>query len=103
MEDQEQNKIEAAGELLERLTNVYGCKSDLSKLAVKMTRMHRTLVQSFTSGFIIPFVREMAKMKRSGCFDARNSAAVEACEEMCKTIESKYGISDGDEIGLPCI
>ena len=72
------DKVEQAREILESLTNRFGCRQDLEDLAMKMASMHRTLVQSFTGGFIIPFVRELARMKRAERFDGRNAAACES-------------------------
>ena len=100
--EQETAVIEIAKEL-ENMTNVYGCHDQLASLANRMATMHRTLVQSFTSGFVIPFVRELAKMHRVGCEDGRNKAAAEACDEMCRALESKYDIGEDDELRLPCI
>ena len=56
-----------------------------------------------TSGFIIPFVRELARMKRNERFDGRNQAACEACLAMCEALESKYDIGEADELSFPCI
>lgn len=98
-----EEKVEKISSELEELTNVYGCHDSLASLANRMATMHRTLVQSFTSGFVIPFVRELAKMHRVGCEDGRNKAAAEACDEMCKALELKYDIGEEDEIRLPCI
>ena len=98
-----EEKIEKAREVLEDMTNVYGCRTDLEALANRMARMHRTLVQSFTSGLVIPFVRELARMKRTDRFDGRNQAACEACLAMCEALEAKYGIGETDELSFPCI
>ncbi len=97
------DKVEQAREILESLTNRFGCRQDLEDLAMKMASMHRTLVQSFTGGFIIPFVRELARMKRAERFDARNAAACEACLCMCEAIERKYDVKEGDELSFACI
>ena len=97
------DKVEQAREILESLTNRFGCRQDLEDLAMKMTSMHRTLVQSFTGGFIIPFVRELARMKRAERFDGRNAAACEACLCMCEAIEKKYEVKEGDPMGFAMI
>lgn len=97
------NKVEQAREILESLTNRFGSRQDLEDLAMKMASMHRTLVQSFTGEFIIPFVRELARMKRSERFDERNAAACEACLCMCEAIEKKYDIKEGDPMGFAMI
>ena len=96
-------KIDSACEILERLTNVYGCRNNLEEIANRMAHIHRTLVQSFASGFVIPFVRELARMKRSGRFDARNRAACEACLAMTEALEKMYDIGEMDELNFPCI
>ena len=97
------DKVEQAREVLESLTNRFGCRQDLEDLAMKMTSMHRTLVQSFTGGFIIPFVRELARMKRADRFDGRNASACEACLAMCEALEKKYDIKEGDPMGFAMI
>jgi len=97
------DKVDDARMRLEALTNRFGCREDLEQLAMKMAAMHRTLVQSFTGGFIIPFVRELARMKRAERFDARNAAACEACLCMCEAIEKKYDIKEGDPMGFAMI
>lgn len=97
------DNVEQAREVLESLTNRFGCRQDLEDLAMKMTSMHRTLVQSFTGGFVIPFVRELARMKRADRFDARNEAACKACLLMCEALEKEYGICEGDEFAFPMV
>lgn len=103
MTKETEDKVAEAASILENMTNVYGCHDSLASLANRMATMHKTLVQSFTSGFVIPFVRELAKMHRVGCEDDRNKAAAEACDEMCKALELKYDIGEADEIRLPLI
>lgn len=98
-----EEKVEKAREILEDMTNVYGCRADLEALATKMACMHRTLVQSFAGGFVIPFVRELARMKRNDRFDARDEAACEACLAMCEALEAKYDIGELDDLSFPCI
>jgi len=98
-----EEKVEKAREALEDMTNVYGSRHGLGLLANKMASMHRTLVQSFTGGFVIPFVRELARMKRDGRFDVRDNAACEACLAMAEALESKYDIGELDELSFPCI
>lgn len=97
------DKVEQASEVLESLTNRFGCRKDLEDLATKMASMHRTLVQSFTGGFIIPFVRELARMKRAERFDARNEESCNACLCMCEALEEKYDIKEGDPLGFMMI
>lgn len=97
------NKVGDVAERLENLTNVCGCQHSLKMLANRMASMHRTLAQSFTSGFVIPFVREMARRFRRGDFDARNRASTEACDDMAKALEARYDIGEMDELSFPCI
>ena len=96
-------KIDSACEILEGLTNVYGCRKNLEEIANRMAHMHRTLVQSFAGGFIIPFVRELAHMKRADRFDGRNKASCEACLFMSEALEEKYGICEADDFAFPLI
>ncbi len=101
--EEKKDKVEETRALLEELTNVYGCRANLERLALGMTTMHKTLVQSFTSGFVIPFVREMARLKAEDRFDDRNKLAVEVCEVMSKAIDEKFGTKQGDKVVLPLI
>ena len=94
------DKVDQASEILKSLTNRFGCEKDLEDLAMKMAYMHRTLVQSFTGGFVIPFVRELARMKRAGRFDGRNEAACKACLIMCDALEKEYGIGEGEDFSF---
>lgn len=103
MTKETEEKVEKISSELEELTNVYGCHHSLETLANKMSSMHRTLVQSFTSGFVIPFIREMARKFRGERFDERNRASAEACDEMAKALEAKYDIGEMDELRFPCI
>lgn len=97
------DKVDEVWMNLEELTNRFGSRPDLERLALKMAATHRTLVQSFTGGFIIPFVRELARMKRAERFDARNEEACNACLSMCEALEAKYGIKEGDMLRFEMI
>lgn len=97
------DKVDEARMKLESLTNRYGSERDLERLAISMAAMHRTLVQSFTGGFVIPFVRELARMKRAERFDARNEESCNACLCMCEALEEKYDIKEGDPLGFMMI
>lgn len=99
-EKEDVDKVDEAREKLESLTNRFGSHGDLERLALKMASMHRTLVQSFAGGFVIPFVRELARMKRAGRFDARNEAACKACLIMCDALEKEYGIGEGEDLSF---
>lgn len=103
MTTEKEEKVNSVASQLEEMTNVYGCHHSLETLANKMASMHRTLVQSFTSGFVIPFIREMARKFRAERFDERNRASAEACDEMAKALEAKYDIGEMDELRFPCI
>ena len=102
-ENEEVDKVDEAREKLESLTNRFGSREDLERLALKMAAMHRTLVQSFAGGFVIPFVRELARMKRAERFDARNEEACNACLSMCEALEAKYDIKEGDPLWFPMV
>ena len=102
-ENEEVDKVDEAREKLESITNRFGSGKDLERLALKMAAKHRTLVQSFTGGFVIPFVRELARMKRAGRFDGRNEAACKACFLMCDALEKEYGIGEGEEFAFPMV
>lgn len=88
---------------LEDMTNSFSCREPLGDLANRMTTMHRTLVQSFAGGFVIPFVRELAKMHRCGFTDPRDQAAGEACVAMCEALERKYDVKEDEELHFACI
>lgn len=103
MTKETEEKVEKIASELEDLTNDYGCHESLEAIANKMASMHKTLVQSFASGFILPFVKKMAEDYRCGKFDDRNRAAAMICEEMWTSVEDKYGLNQGEEIRLPCI
>ena len=94
------DKVDDARKVLEYLTNQFGCQEDLGSLALKMSTIHRTLVQSFTGGFVIPFIRELDRMKRSESFDARNEEACNACLCMYEALEKEYGIGEGDDLSF---
>lgn len=85
------------------ITNHFGSREALSKIAIDMSNTHHTLVQSFTSGFIIPFVREMAKRKREGIFDKRDQLSADACEAMSCALDKLFGKKESDNIVLPMI
>lgn len=95
--------VDSLSARLEGFTNRYGVRNALETLAHQCVTWHKTLVQSFTGGFIIPFVRELAKMKRVGYCDDRNNAAGEACLVMTEAIEKQYGITEENSLLLPCI
>lgn len=103
LEKEEQYDAKDLSLRMERFANRFGVREDLKRLAIMMTEMHRTLVQSFTGGFVIPFVRELARMRRANCFDKRNETACKVCLLMCEALEKEYGICEGDELVFPMV
>ena len=101
MTKETEEKVEKVASDLEALTNVCGLYHEsLGLLAQKMAHIHHTLTQSFTSGFILPFVREMARQYQELETDERNYAAADICNDMQKKVEEGYGPG---EIHLPCV
>lgn len=94
-------ELDKIAEGIEASVNVMGTSStdSMSYLVDKMLCMHRTLNQSFTSKFILQFIKRMAENYENGYYDARNEAACKICSEMWSLLKSKYG----DEIRLPLI
>ena len=88
---------------LKDMTNVFGSVDDLNEVAHRMATMHKALVQKFGSSFVIPFVREVAKMHRCGYTDGRNKAMGEACVAMCEALEKKYRIGEDDMLTFAVI
>lgn len=94
-------ELDKITEGIEDSVNMMGTAStySMSYLVDKMLCMHRTLIQSFTSKFIIQFIKRMAENYEKGYYDARNEVACKICSEMWNLLKSKYG----DEIHLPLI
>ena len=88
---------------IERFSNRFGVHEDLKRLALLVAGMHRTLVQSFTSGFVLQFVKKMAENRRSDRFDDRDAQAVKVCDEMWTAVEKEYSLSEGEDIKLAMI
>lgn len=84
-------------------TNRFGVHIPLASVASMMTMEHPTLVQSFTSGFILQFVKEMAKRCRAGMFDGRDQMAVKVCEKMWTAVAEEFGLGEDEDIRLPMI
>ena len=86
---------------IEDSVNVMGSDSNdsMSYLVDKMLWMHRTLNQSFTSKFILQFIKRMAENFEKNCYDARNESACKICWEIWGVLKNTYG----DEIYLPLI
>lgn len=94
---------DAVSDRLESMTNSSSGSDRLEEIAHNMVTMHKTLVQKFGSAFVIPFVREMAKMHRCGYTDGRNEAMGEACVAMCEALEKKYNIGEDDTLAFAVI
>lgn len=103
IETNQDKRAQEVLDLLMDITNHFGSREALSKIAIGMSNTHHTLVQSFTSGFIIPFVREMAKRKREGMFDKRDQLSTAACEAMSCALDKLFGKKESDDIVLPMI
>ena len=56
--------------------------------------MHRTLVQSFTSRFVIKFVMALADNYANGRYDLRDEAACKACATMKDAIVKAYDLDE---------
>ena len=80
--------IEELATGLERAVNCMGGQEDIHKLVSRMATMHRTLIQAFTGGFVLNFVRRLAMDYRSGNFDERNKTACRLCELMWSALET---------------
>jgi hypothetical protein len=92
-----------AVEALERAVNVLGNGEDMRYIAEQMSLMHRTLVQSFTRGVVIPFIKRLADFHCAGYCDARDEAACKACEVMWEALKKEYGLEGNEEPYLPLI
>lgn len=75
---------------IERKVNVMGGGAEISKMVSKLTNMHRTLIQSFVSRFIFPYVRKMAKNYKEGYYDGRNELACKMCYTMWEALNREY-------------
>lgn len=88
------DKVNETALELERMVNVMGSGETLAALAEKMTYMHRTLVQSFTSAFVIAFVRKMAENYKNGYYDGRDEAACKACAAMWDALLKQFNLDE---------
>lgn len=89
-----------AVENLESAINCMGNNEDMDYIVERMTRLHRTLVQSFTGKFVLQYVRRLALEYKDGNFDLRNKAACEACYVMWDAFCKKYGYEIEDQAGF---
>lgn len=94
-------KMDEIAEGIEDTVNVMGTDphDNMEYLANKMLNLHRTLNQSFTSKFILKFIKKMAENYKQGFYDARNEWACRLCNEMWDVVSEHYG----NEINLPLI
>ena len=88
------NQIENAAIELERIVNVMGTDEATDLLVDKLTRMHRTLVQSFASKVVIKFIMKLAENYANGWYDLRNEAACKACAVMKDAIMKEYHLDE---------
>jgi hypothetical protein len=79
---------------LERIVNVMGTDEATDLLVDKLSRMHRTLVQSFASKVIIKFIMKLAENYDNGWYDLRNEAACKACKTMKDAIIKAYNLDE---------
>lgn len=79
---------------LERIVNAMGTDEATDLLVDKLTYMHRTLVQSFTSKIVIKFILKLAENYENGRYDLRNEAACKACKMMKDAIINAYNLDE---------
>jgi hypothetical protein len=87
-------QIENVALELERIVNAMGTDEATDLLVDKLSRMHRTLVQSFASKVIIKFILKLAENYESGWYDLRNEAACKACKTMKDAIIKAYNLDE---------
>jgi len=64
---------------------------------------HRTLNQSITGNFILPFIKGMAQKYRDHDYDLRNEAAVKVCHLMWSAMVKEHGFDFDANPRLPLI
>lgn len=101
--EKESYGVNALAKRLEHFSNRYGVRIALGELVDCCMTWHPTTMQSFAGGFVIPYVRAMAAMKRKDSCDERNAAACEACDVMAKALEAHYDIPVDGDIFFPMI
>ena len=79
---------------LERIVNAMGTDEATDFLVDKLSYMHRTLVQSFTSKVIIKFILKLAENYENERYDLRNKAACKACKTMKDAIIKEYNLDE---------
>ena len=90
-------------EEIENMVNVFGGYEDAQYVVDRLTSMHRTLVQSYTSKFIISFIKKMAGMYRNGCYDGRDKAACQFCSIMWEALCKELNWDVDSDMRLPMI
>lgn len=94
---------ECAIEAAKNLASSINCMRDETNLEYiknEMVNLHRTLNQSFTGNFIIPFIQIMAEKYENGYYDGRNESACKCCKIMAEALEKELGYKVN---GLPFI
>ena len=103
MTDEIENLAKQTAVNLANLTNSYSPGETLAEILNTLLNEHRTLNQSFTWNFVIPFVREMAKKYENQNFDRRNQAACEFCHVMWNALKDRYGLDGNREFSFRAI
>ena len=88
---------------LESAINCMGNNEDMDYIVEHMTRLHRTLVQSFTGKFVLQYVRQLALDYANGNYDLRNESACKICHGMWNAFCKEYGYDVLDKPGLVMI
>lgn len=92
--------VEEVAAAIERLVNTFSDEPG-QMLALRLTRSHRTLQQSFGK-VVFEWVRLQAKAYRTGGYDPRNEMTVRVCERLLQTLEDADVVIN-DKVYLPCI
>ena len=94
MNHEQEKQVENVALEIERIINVMGNGETTNALVDKLTRMHRTLVQSFTSQVVIQFIRKMADNYKNGWYDLRDEAACKSCSAMWDALVKAYDLDE---------
>ena len=98
----EERATEVADSIIS-LANTMGGSDIPGRVVEKLLNCHRTLNQSITSNFILPFIRGMALKYRDHNYDLRNEAAVQICHFMWKKMCEEYKYDLDADPRLPLI
>jgi hypothetical protein len=91
-EERRQANLEPVFRLIEHVVNNMSGEPAKSLAFMLARRMHRTLQQSFMRDFIIPFLREMVKMRDEGFTDLRNEASCNLAADMLAAYDKSNGL-----------